>query len=394
MTSETLFDNKDQMRLPTEAPAQLGKYEIRGELGRGTCGVVYKGYDPFVQRYVAVKVAQADAVRTSEATNPHRAFFAEARAAGMLHHPHIVSLYDAGVEDIYSYLVMEYIDGETLAPMCNKKRARPPTEQVIDIIFKCAKGLDYSHEKGVLHRDIKPGNIMLTREGVPKIMDFSIAAINAEPMEEEGIVGSPLYMPPEQVRREELGPRSDLYSLGAVMYQLLTGEAPFPHTEANKLFAAILSEPAPRLDKVRPEIPKALADIVDTLLRKDPDERYPSGKRLAAALSQQFDKLRYAENQISRRESGDALRRLHFFHSFSETEIDELLNASTMCTFNPSDTIMAEGEIDNAFYIIVLGSAEVRKGDRRLQALEKGDCFGEIGMLRTLKRSTSVIAGT
>ena len=394
ISDETLVGDARSARLPEEPPNHLGKYEIRGELGRGSCGIVYRGYDPFVQRHVAIKVSDSTGPRTEGTTAPHRNFFSEARAAGMLQHPHIVSLFDAGVEGRFNYLVMEYVDGETLLPMCHKKGPRPPLELVVDIAFKCSKALDYSHEKGVLHRDIKPSNIMLTRNGIPKIMDFSIAEINTEPIDDGNIVGSPLYMSPEQVLRQPMSLHSDLYALGAVMYHLLAGEPPFAATEVPKLFDAILNEVPKRLDEVRKDIPEALADIVARLLEKSPVDRFPSGKRLSAALSQLFDRLRLSENQISRREHGNTLRRLHFFDSFSDAEIDEVLNASTMCTFNEGDTIVAEGEMDTAFFIIVLGKAEVRKGERHLQTFDKGDCFGEIGMLSTLKRTTSVIAGS
>jgi eukaryotic-like serine/threonine-protein kinase len=380
---------------PAAVQDKLGKYQLGGEIGRGSCGVVYKGFDPFVQRDVAIKVAQHDPSRIAAAVGAEHgrdAFFTEARAAGMLQHPHIVALYDAGMEGDLSYIVMEFIDGETLLPMCRKKGPRAPVEQVIEIAFKCAKALDFSHSKGVLHRDIKPSNIMITRENVPKIMDFSIAEINAQPGGLTGIVGSPMYMSPEQVRGEPLGPQSDLYSLGAVIFHLLTGESPIFAEDVRRLFQLIKTQPAPSLEVFRPELPKQLCEIVERLLLKDPQERYQSGHELATALTRLYDKLRHTEKQISRRENRDSLRRLHFFNTFSDEEIDEIINASTMVTFQPGQTIIQEGEIDNAFYILALGSAEVRKGGKVLHTLEKGDCFGEIGFLTAAKRTASVVA--
>jgi len=208
-------------------PDKVGKYEVRGELGRGSCGVVYKGFDPFVLRDVAIKILAQDPAKFAAASveQGRASFFTEARAAGMLQHPHIVSLYDAGIEGELCYIVMEYIDGDTLAPLCKRTGPRTPVERVIEIAFKCARGLDYSHSKGVLHRDIKPSNIMIARDGVPKIMDFSIAEITAQPAKLGGIVGSPMFMSPEQVRAEALGPTSDLYSLGAVARRAAAGRA-------------------------------------------------------------------------------------------------------------------------------------------------------------------------
>jgi serine/threonine protein kinase len=383
-------------RAAESAPEKIGKYELKGEIGRGSCGVVYKGFDPFVQRDVAIKVAQQDPTKISAAgTDQGRAsFFTEARAAGMLQHPHIVALYDAGSEGLLNYIVMEYIDGDTLMPLCRRKGPRAPVEHVIEIAFKCAKALDFSHSKGVLHRDIKPSNIMIGKDGVPKIMDFSIAEISAAPGGLRGVVGSPMYMSPEQVRAEQLGPQSDLYSLGAVIFHLLTGEPPFTSSEIPVLFHAIKHTPAPRLDVLRPDVPKQVCDIVERLLYKDPLQRFQTGQELATTLTRLHDKLRHTEKQLARRENRDSLRGLRFFDSFSDEEIDEIINACTMVTFQPGQPIIQEGEMDNAFFLLALGKAEVKKGGKVLHTLEKGECFGEVGFLTAAKRTASVVAAT
>jgi len=303
-----------------------------------------------------------------------------------------VALYDAGAEGDLAYIVMEFIDGDTLAPLCRRKAERPAVERVIEIAFKCAKALDYSHGKGVLHRDIKPSNIMVTSDGVPKIMDFSIAEISAQPGALRGIVGSPMFMSPEQVRAEPLGPTSDLYSLGAVMFNLLAGEPPFTGPGIEQVFESIKRTPAPNLALLRPELPKQLCEIVEQLLSKDPGERYASGQEVATALTRLYDKLRNTEKQLTRRENRDSLRRLHFFNTFSDEEIDEIINASTMVPFQAGQTLIQEGEIDNAFYLLALGTAEVRKGGKVLHTLDRGDCFGEIGFLTAAKRTATVVA--
>lgn len=397
MTKDTLVSQTQTQRSPKRpgaAPEKIGKYQLRGEIGRGSCGVVYKGFDPFVQRDVAIKVAEQDPSKfsRSSAEQARASFFTEARAAGMLQHPHIVSLYDAGAEGDLSYIVMEYINGDTLQPLCRKKGQRPPVEQVIDIAFKCAKALDYSHSKGVLHRDIKPSNIMITQDGVPKIMDFSIAEINAQPAGLTGVVGSPMYMSPEQVRAQPLGAPSDLYALGAVMFHLLAGEAPFNAEEVQKLFVLIKNQPAPNLAVYRPELPTQLCEIVERLLQKDPADRYQSGLEVATALTRLNDRLRLTEKQMTRRENRDSLRRLHFFNTFSDDEIDEIIKAGTMVTFQPGETIIEEGAMENAFFLLALGSAEVRKQRKTLHSFDKGDAFGEIGFLTAAKRTASVVA--
>lgn len=395
MNRDTITANDgDRARVPDAPPERIGKYTLRGEIGRGACGVVYKGFDPFVRREVAIKVALQDAATRADAEH-ERAFFAEAHAAGMLQHPHIVSLYDAGVEDDLSYIVMEFIDGQTLLPMCRPNSPRMPIEQVVDIGIKCARGLHFAHSKNVLHRDIKPSNIMLTRDGTPKVMDFSIAEIGGgDTGGKRNFAGSPLYMSPEQVARAPLGPQTDLYSLGTVLFQLLTGTPPFPHTEIPLLFRAIRNQPAPDLQTLRPDIPDALAKIVARLLLKDPAQRHASGDELAAALGRVIDRLRADEQRSSRRDPRDSIRRLHFFSAFSDDEVDEILNASTMATYAPGDTLIREGEVDNAFFIIAVGAADVLKGGRLINRLERGDCVGEIGFLSATRRTATVTATT
>lgn len=379
---------------PANPPPKVGKYTVHGEVGRGACGVVYKGFDPFVQRDVAIKVALPDSEIIANKKEYERAFFAEARAAGLLTHPHIVSLYDAGAEGDLNYLVMEFIDGNTLTPLCRPNH-HAPLEQVIDIVFKCARALDYAHARGVLHRDIKPGNIMLTKDNIPKVMDFSIAAIGAQMHQsEDSPVGSPRYMSPEQIRGKGLGPASDLYSLGTVLYQLLAGEPPFKSGDQQALYQEILRTPAPRVDTLRPDLPKALVDIVTRLLLKNPTERFQSGNELSVELTRLFNQLRISGQQLARREAGDSLRRLNFFASFSDEEIDEILRASNLSHYGAGVTFIREGDIDHCFYIIVEGTAEVRKNNKALSTLGKGSCIGEIGFLGATKRTASVVAQT
>ncbi len=379
-------------------PEKIGKYEIHSLVGNGSCGFVYKGFDPFVRRDVAVKTSRGFSVSaTHDEESIQRAFFTEARAAGMLSHPHIVSLYDAGSEEGMNYLVMEFVDGDTLAPACARNAARLPLDRVVDIIFRCAKALEYSHSKGVLHRDIKPTNIMLTRDGVPKVMDFSVAEVNdpnssADPT--RNAVGSPLYMSPEQVQRARLEPASDLYSLGVVMYQLLTGETPYTGSDLLHLFAAIRHAPVPLIESKRPDLPRELATLVNRLLAKKVGDRYQSGRELGNDLLRIFERLKQADVNLSRRESRDSLRSLRFFDSFSDDEINEILNASHLQTYAAGAEIVREGEIDSAFYLIARGNAEVRKGTTLIDTLMKGDCFGEIGFLTATRRTATVTAAS
>jgi serine/threonine protein kinase len=386
----------------THVPERIGKYVLKGELGRGAAGVVYRSHDPFVRRDVAIKLAPytGDRAVAPEDSEQGQAFFAEARAAGMLQHPNIVALYDAGFEGNLFYLVMEFVPGTTLAPFCEPDGEALAIERVLEVGFACANALDYSHVRGILHRDIKPGNVMLTG-GVPKIMDFSIAEIQAGAVADaaagaaeapRNLRGSPLYMSPEQVRMEPLTPASDLYSLGAVLYQLLTRQPPYRANDLQTLFGHIQRTPAPRVEDLRPEVPRDVCEVIRRLLQKDPADRFQSGKELAGELARLFDELRHQERQLTRRDNTDALRRLRFFDRFSEAEVEEVMAASTLANHAAGTLIAEEGEIDNAFYLIVLGSAIVQRGGRTLHRLGKGDCYGEAALLATQRNTCSVVA--
>lgn len=399
MIDDTATQREHPPEIPNKSdiPEQLGKYLLQDEIGRGTCGVVYKAYDPFVARDVAIKLALNDtAVDPTESMQQNREFFAEAHAAGMLHHPHIVSVFDAGVVDGFSYIVMEYVDGCTLAEAVKQNNAPMPVDQVIDIIFKCAKALDYSHKRGVLHRDIKPGNIMLAQDGsTAKIMDFSIAEmLQGNKLRPETVVGSPAFMSPEQIRKQDMGPSSDLYSLGAVMYYLLCGEPPFVAQDIRRLLDMVKSLPAPSPRSKRPELPDTVIEVVERLLSKDPAQRFESGQDLAVQLTRINNQLSHAERQLNRAENRDSLRRLRFFDDFDDAEIDEFMAAANMLSFHAGDTIIQEGDIDNAFYIVVVGNVSVSKAGTTMMALGKGDVFGEIAFLTATRRTATVSASS
>ena len=372
---------------------KLGKYDLVEEVGRGAYGVVHRGRDPFVQRDVAIKIALGAAAETSDDV-----FFAEARAAGKLNHPYIVALYDAAKEAGQRYIVMEFLRGETLREFCDPGSPRMGVPRAVDLMLKCALALDYMHKSGVLHKDIKPANIMVTPDGTPKLMDFGIAVASHDEAGGRATVvqGSPLFMSPEQVSGRPLGPASDLYSLGAVMYLLLTGKPMFALAEPRKLFQMIRTIPAPSLRGVG-AIPDTLAAIVAKLLAKDPEERYASGRDLGEDLADVVESLRSGGKRKKRQSltiSDKALKDLRFFKAFKSGELRELLDASTTVIKRPGEVIIREGETDNSLYILLAGLAEVRKGRQLIALLEKGDVFGEIGFLYAVKRTASVVATT
>jgi len=374
-------------------PERIGKYVIINEVGRGSTGTVYLSHDPFFKRDVAIK-----AYNIAPDEDPERAriarkmFFNEARMVGMLQHPNILPIYDAGEEGGQYHVVMEHVQGaRTLATYC-----RPDNllriDDVVKISYKCARALQYAHKRGVIHRDIKPSNIMLTRNNDVRIVDFGIALLrDAEGSRIEGIAGSPSYMSPEQVESADITPASDIYSLGAVMYELLTGFRPFrASTLARLLNRIVYATPAP-MHGLREGIPDELEQLVMAAMAKDPAQRIGGGE-LAAGLTRIYQQLRQEYARGDNQEHFEQLRRLRFFHDFSGEEILELLRASEWREYGAGDEIVREGELDDRFYVIVGGSVRVEMNGRAVGMLGDGDCFGESSYMGGVKRNSTIRA--
>jgi eukaryotic-like serine/threonine-protein kinase len=383
-------------------PEKLGKYEIQEQVGRGSMGIVYKGHDPFADRDVAVKVALSDSLNDKESGERYRKmFFNEAHTAGTLKHPNIVEILDAGVEESddgdHCYIVMELIEGgETLKSHCNAKNLLP-LELVVEIVFKCAKALDYAHRNGVVHRDIKPTNILLTKDQDVKIADFSIAHLmtsdttNTMPM---GFVGSPRYMSPEQVQEDVITNQTDLFSLGIVMYELLTGKHPFAADSFSRLIHMIINEKPPPLNTHRSDVPEILEKIIHHALQKNPEKRYTMGLNFAADLSLAFDYLEEPQEDVEVQEKFNAIQTLSFFNEFPESEIWEIIHACIWQSFDAGSQIIVEGEIDDSFFIITSGDVDVYKDGALIGNLQAGDCFGEMSYLSKAQRTATIIAKT
>jgi len=379
---------------PRKIPEKIGKYVVVKEVGRGSTGIVYLSHDAYYGRDVAIKVYNMDTGGDEErARIARKMFLSEAHLVGMLQHPHILPIYDAGEENGNCYIVTEHVHGaRTLAAYC-----RPDNllriDDVVEIIYKCAKALHYAHSRGVIHRDIKPSNIMLTNDSDVRIIDFGIAIVSDSDISRiEGIAGSPSYMSPEQVQSLELTNRSDLYSLGAVMYELLTGSRPFRAGNLQKLLHQIVYATPPPIHTLRKEIPEELETVVAQALLKDPAKRYKSGVDFAAELTRVHQKLRHENSRIDQQEQFGVLRKLKFFHEFSHAEIWEVLRASAWQNYAHAEEIVKEGEMDDQFYIIVSGVCDVERHGRKVGALDSGDCFGEASYVQGAKRTATIRA--
>ena len=264
-------------------PRKLGRYRLVKELGRGAMGIVYRAEDPMLNRTVAVKciiLMDEPAVRADYEAR----FFQEAKAAGSLNHPNLVTIHDVGREGDVAYMAMELLEGTDLRELTG--RGRMPLPLALELMAQAAEGLAHAHEHGVVHRDIKPGNIMVVRGRVAKVMDFGIARIRASDVKTQtgAILGSPRYMSPEQVTGQPADRRSDIFSLGVVLHELAAGEPPFSASSVTQLMHQIATATPRPPSAINPAVPPMLDLIVARALQKQPADRYQSAAQLASDL--------------------------------------------------------------------------------------------------------------
>lgn len=376
-------------------PARIGAYNVVKPLGRGTTGTVYLCRDTEHKRDVAIKLFMDDAEHNERQREVRRKlFFNEAQLAGRLHHPNILPIYDVGEQSGQNYLVMEYIEGaEPLSRHCRTDRLLP-VRKLVEVLFKCARAMDYAHRKGIVHRDLKPGNILLNADGDVRLLDFGIAVGRGDEdlSPSKGLVGSPSYMAPEQLRDEPASIASDIYSLGVVGYELLTGKRPYYGENLSKLAHQIVYATPTPMHKLRPEVPPLLEQIIGKAMHKKADKRYSSGLELSIDLTRVFAELDRLKVEAESRERFNQLRRLDFFGDFSYPEVWELLGVANWQTHRDGAVMAAEGRKDGAFCILVSGKAAILRSNRRVGELRAGACFGEAGLVAGQAQTSTIIA--
>lgn len=278
--------------------SQLGRYEVIRELGQGAMGTVYQARDPLIDRVVALKTINLGLAMEGKDEYEGR-FYQEAKAAGRLNHPNIVTIYDVGKTEDIAYIAMEFLQGRELRDVMNDGGLLP-VDHVLDIVAQVASGLAYAHEYDIVHRDVKPSNIMLIRDGHVKITDFGIARMASSTVRTQTgmVLGSPKYMSPEQVVGKEIDQRSDVFSLGVMLYEMLTGQAPFNGDNVNAIMYQTLnvSPAAPSL--VNADVPEMLNFIVAKALAKDIDDRYQNAKDFAVDLRACRETIPQTDQQI------------------------------------------------------------------------------------------------
>ena len=369
--------------------ARIGKYPVKRRIGEGATSEVYLCDDPFNGREVAVKLVFSDAFNDPERGKTIRKLFVtEASLAGKLQHPHICEIYDAVAEENLHYIVMEYVDGGTLEQFCRADNLLP-IDRVMEMAFKCSRALEFAQRMGVTHRDIKPANILHAGETDVKITDFGAALLAAGETTQVSAIGSPAYMSPEQVKEQPLTHQTDIYSMGVVIFHLLTGRLPFQATNNFSMIYQITNADAPLPSAYRPEIPKAVDDIVRRAMAKNLTERYAQWGEFSSDLAE----VSRGEAPVTRSQAFtdtdkfETLRKLPFFENFSDAELWEVARISSWRAAQAGETLMREGETGTYFCVLAEGQVQVTKKGKLLTILRPGEPFGEMAYLSKSART-------
>ena len=363
---------------------QIGKYEVRKKLGEGATSEVYLCHDPFANRDVAVKVVYEERLKDiGDTARLHRKFFvAEASLAGKLQHPHVVQIYDAVVAPKMSYIVMEYVPGGTLEPFCERKKLLP-LDKIVEIVFKCTRALGFANRMGITHRDIKPANILLSGATDIKISDFGAALMASSDQTQVSGIGSPAYMSPQQIKDHPLNHQTDIYSLGVVMYQLLTGTLPFTATNNFSMMYRITNTEPPLPSSFRKDIPASVDRIVKKAMEKELERRYRTWEEFSLDLAEAFRSAQRdsRSEEVADSEKFSTLREMPFFSGFSDAELWEVLRISQWEDLPAGAVLMEDNTEGDFFCILASGEVKVTKKKKLLDILQPGECFGEMAYL-------------
>jgi eukaryotic-like serine/threonine-protein kinase len=379
------------MAEPEAADAFRSRFEFRKELGKGGMGEVYLAHDTYSQRDVAIKLARLAMLEDPDVgVRVKKMWLNETRLAGKLRHPYIVEIHEAGVAEDFGYLVMEYVDGDTL-----RAHTRPgsllPVETVIEIIYKVCNALEYANTIGLLHRDIKPANVMLTADMTVKVTDFGTAYFERSDETQVFDVGTLPYMPPEHFRKRTPTLQSDLYAVGVMAYQMLTSMLPFNAGNFQEMIEEKMSSSFVPLETRRKDLSGEVRFAIHRAIHPNPDIRYNAWQAfcddLALALPQvsrsrevQFESARF-----------DLLGKLAFFSGFADAQLWETIHISAWRDVPESTVIFQEGDPGSCIYVIAKGDLVVTRDGVTLNRLGPGECFGELAYLdeeRPLRSAT------
>lgn len=360
---------------------RVGKFQIRKVLGKGASGIVYLALDTFSGDAVALKVLDPALVTSPDFERTIAAqFLNEASLAGKLSHPHIAAILEASVGPDSGYIALEYVPGGDLSQYTAPGKLLSP-ENSIQIAFKSCGALDYAFRQGIVHRDIKPANIMVVSGTNIKVADFGAAYLKTGEQPGVGDVGSPYYMSPEMIRHAELDHRSDMFSLGVVLYELFTGRRPFTAATLDALFARILEQDPVPPSALRAELDGEIDRIVLRMLSKAPSQRYADWAELALDIAR-IGRLSVYDREVPDSDKFTALRNVPMLQSLGEAEIWELVHAGRWSRVPPQTTIVVEGAEGRSLFFLAAGNAKVTRKGRLLGVLSAREYFGEMAYVR------------
>jgi serine/threonine protein kinase len=360
---------------------RIGKYQLDRIIGKGASGTVFHAIDTFSGREVALKVLDMAVANNTEDENSNfMQFMTEASLAGQLIHPHIAAILEASVTDDSGYIAIEYVPGGDLSQFTATGRLISQ-EDAIQIAFKSCGALDYAFRQGIVHRDIKPQNILIASGTNIKVADFGAAYVSKTLDSQTASIGSPLFMSPEQLRNTPLGLHSDMYSLGVVLYLLFTGKRPYLSNNLPDLIKEILgTEPVPPSSH-RPALNKDIDHVLQRMMAKSPDDRYPSWAELALELAK-IGRLSVSQSEITDSEKFVALKKVRLLGLLDDAELWELVQICKWSRVPSRSVIVREGAGGSSLFFLGSGQVKVTKQERLLNLLEAGECIGEMSYIK------------
>ena len=368
-------------------PSRIGKYVVKSKLGEGATSEVFLAHDPFRKQDVAVKRVRMGLITDARESHFQQRFFAaEAGLVGQLHHPNVVQILDAVADADEPYLVMEYVPGTTLRRYCRADRLLPIT-QIVEIGFKCAMALGYCYRQGLIHRDVKPANVLVTVDGDRisdvKVTDFGSVFNMGADHTQVYRVGSLAYMSPEQLDGDLLDCRADIYSLAAVLYHLVAGRPPFDALQQQAIMHQIYHGTAPPLSALREGVPPELQALIEQGLAKERELRPATWDEFAQALSKlsATGLSQGALQEVLDSERFTLLRSLEFFADFGDVELWEVVHRAAWHRHTYGQALYRKGEEGNSFHIVTQGQVEVYRDGRSVASLGAGSSVGEMAYL-------------
>jgi eukaryotic-like serine/threonine-protein kinase len=359
---------------------KVGKYDVQKLLGKGATGTVYLAKDTFTGKEVALKTIEPEVFRDPEFGTVYRSqFLNEASLAGKLRHPYIVNILDAVVGEDSGHIAMELVTGGDLSKHVTSGKLLPLAD-VLQIGFKCCGALEYAAKEGIVHRDIKPANIMLAGGTEVKIADFGAAVLKKSQVVQTAALGSPYYMSPEQVEGKTLTFHSDMYSMGVVLYELLTGQRPFTADNIEALMTKILKHEAVPPSELRKDLPKSFDSVVLRALKKDPAMRYATWPEFALELAS-LGELVLPPGSIPDSEKYVSLKKVPMLSTLADSELWELARAGKWRRIPKGNLVVQEDAKGKSFFFLAKGEAKVTKKKKLLNMVNSGECFGEMAYI-------------